>query len=210
MATEMAAPASNRPRPVLLVLLFLAIAGFAISRMFSGGPAPAAVPSTPAQRPGPAGAARNSRVEPTDLDVRIESLSQKSAPPEESSRNIFVFQPKAPPEPPPTAFKPPSKPAEFAPPVNPGPPPPPPIPAIGDTVKFIGVVETARGKIGAFSIWDNQARECRGVPMPGKEGDVLEGKYRIVRIQIESAVLEYLDGKGRATLPLNGQACVVK
>lgn len=209
MATELAAPASNRPRPVLLILLFLAVAGFAVSRMFSGGPTPATVPTTPAQRPGP-GAARNGPVDPKDLDVRIESLNQKNAPPEDSTRNIFGFRPPPPPpEPPPTTYKPPPKPADLAP-TNPGPPPPPPIPAIGETVKFIGVVETARGKVGAFSIWDKDARECRGVPMPGKEGDVIEGKYRIVRIQIESAVLEYLDGKGRATIPLNGQACVGK
>jgi hypothetical protein len=31
-----------------------------------------------------------------------------------------------------------------------------------------------------------------------------------VRIGIESAVLEYLDGRGRETLALNGQACVSK
>ena len=92
----------------------------------------------------------------------------------------------------------------------PGPVEPPGPPRIGDTVKFIGIVETARGKIGAFSIWDPQTRECRGVPSPGREGDVIEGRYRVVRLGIESAVLTYLDGKGQATLPLNGQACVVK
>jgi hypothetical protein len=89
-------------------------------------------------------------------------------------------------------------------------PTPPPVPRIGETVKFIGVMETSKGKIGAFSIWDPQTRECRGVPSPGKEGDVIEGRYRVVRLGIESAVLEHLDGRGRDTLPLNGQACVTK
>ena len=40
--------------------------------------------------------------------------------------------------------------------------------------------------------------------------DVGEGRYRVVKIGIESADLEYLDGKGRSTLPLNGSACVGK
>jgi hypothetical protein len=77
--------------------------------------------------------------------------------------------------------------------VPPGPPPPPPI-----TIKFIGVVETARGKVGAFT-------DCRAT-FPGREGEIIEGRYRIVSIGIESAVVEYRDGRGRTTLPLNGQA----
>ena len=80
-----------------------------------------------------------------------------------------------------------------------GPPPPPPI-----TIKFIGIVETARGKVGAFT-------DCRAT-FPGREGEVIEGRYRVVRIGIESAIVEYTDGRGRTTLPLNGQAqaCIGK
>ena len=44
-------------------------------------------------------------------------------------------------------------------------------------------------------------------PMVGR---LLDGRYRVVRLGIESATLIYLDGKGQDTLPLNGQACVVK
>jgi hypothetical protein len=206
MATETSVPASNRPRPWLLILLALTVAAYAVSRIFSGPSAPAPVPTTSGTRPG-RGAA-NGPVDPKELDVRVESLNQKPPPLGEGDRNPFRFQPKPPPEPPPGAYTAPvTKPVE---PVVPPTPPPPEVPRIGDTVKFIGVVETARGKIGAFSIWDPQTRECRGVPTPGREGDVIEGRYRVVRLGIESAVLTYLDGKGQATLPLNGQACVVK
>ena len=207
MATE-SAQASNRPRPLLLLGLMLAIVAYVATKMFSGAPPPATVSSTPQQRSAK-GSATNGQIKPEDLDVRIESLNQKAPPLGEGDRNPFRFQPKAPPPPPPEAYKPPVPTA----PVNttPTPPPPPPgPPRIGETVKFIGVVETSKGKIGAFSIWDIQARECRGVPTPGKEGDVIEGRYRVVRIGIESAVLEYLDGRGRETLALNGQACVSK
>ncbi len=38
----------------------------------------------------------------------------------------------------------------------------------------------------------------------------MEGRFRLVRIRVESAVVEYADGQGRTTLPLNGQACVGK
>ena len=79
-------------------------------------------------------------------------------------------------------------------PVDPGPPPPPPI-----AIKFLGVLETAGGgKVGAFT-------DCRAT-FPGREGEVIEGRYRVVKIGIESAIVEYTDGRGRTTLPLNGQA----
>ena len=203
MATE-AVSASNRPRPLLLLLLLLAGLAYVATQMFSGGPPPPAVSSKPPQRQGPAAA--NGPVKPEDLDVRIESLNKPAPPLGEGNRNPFRFAP------PPT---PPSEPREYVPPkapVNPRPPDivvtPPPPPRISETVKFIGVMETSKGKIGAFSIWDPTTRECRGVPSPGKEGDVIEGRYRVVRLGIESAVLEHVDGHGRDTLPLNGQACV--
>ena len=205
MATE--AAASNRPRPILLLVLALAVVAYFASLMFSGAPPSAAVSTKPPQRPGPAAA--NGQVKPEDLDVRIEALSQQPPPLGEGARNPFRFAPTAPP---PAPYVPPAPTKPFTPPpANAGlPPAPPGPPRIGETVKFIGVVETANGKIGAFSFWDAQTRECRGVPSPGKEGDVLEGRYRVVRLGIESAVVEYLDGRGRETLALNGQACISK
>ena len=211
MATETAAPASNRPRPALLALLLIVAMVFVYTQYFSGPAAPASVPTTPARAQGKPTTVAD-KVEPKDLDVRVETLSQKTPPLGEMERNPFRFGEKAPPPQP--AFNGPARPApktDYVPPTTPTPPvvdPGPP--RIGDTVKFIGVVETSKGKIGAFSIWDSLTRECRGVPSPGKEGDVIEGRYRVVRLGIESAVLEFLDGRGRATLPLNGQACVVK
>jgi hypothetical protein len=85
------------------------------------------------------------------------------------------------------------------PPVPTGPPPPTPI---GNLIKFIGIVETRGGRIGAFS-------DCR-YTFSGRDGEVIEGRFRVVKIQVESAIVEYVDGQGRTTLPLNGQACVGK
>jgi hypothetical protein len=45
----------------------------------------------------------------------------------------------------------------------------------------------------------------RGLQPRGREGDIILGQYRIVHIGVESVVLEYLDGRGRQTIPLRGQ-----
>lgn len=196
MATEIPVRASNRPRPWLLVLLAGAAVALVASRMFSGGAAVTAVPSTPAQAP----QAREQGVEkldPSELDVKLEALKEPAPAAEATERNPFRFKP--PPPPPPPVSTPPEPTTPVIPPEQQGPPLPPPI-----TIKFIGVVETAGGKVGAFT-------DCRAT-FPGREGEVIEGRYRVVRIGIESAVVEYRDGRGRTTLPLNGQAqaCIGK
>lgn len=201
MATDAAAPRSGRPRPWLLVLLGILVVGYLASQMFSGGTATPTVPTTTPQRA--ANAQKPGQVSPADLDVKIEALKPTQAPAEEGDRNPFRFQPKAPPPPPPAppASKKPVT-VQQPPPVDTTPPPPPQPPPIGNTIKFIGIVDTGKTKIGAFS-------DCRAT-FPGREGDIIEGRFRVVRIGVESAVLEYADGKGRTTLPLNGQACVGK
>ena len=194
-AIESNGPRPNRPRPWLLVLLGMAIVAFVASRMFSGAAIAPSVSTTPAPVATPAQGA--GKVEPSELDVKLEALNRPAPAAGVSERNPFRFKPPPPPPPPPPVTKP------VAPPVDPNaPPPPPPIPPI--TIKFIGVVETAAGRVGAFT-------DCRAT-FPGREGEVIEGRYRIVRIGIESAVVEYRDGKGRTTLPLNGQAqaCIGK
>ncbi|CAN5670683.1 hypothetical protein BH18ACI5_BH18ACI5_07240 [soil metagenome] len=195
MVTETPAAPARRPRPWLLILLGIVVAGLVVSRMFSGNEAAPTVSTTPAPRRQAPAAQRSEDVVPADLDVRIEALKQPSPSPSEVGRNPFRFQPKPPPPPPPVVNRP-----QFVAPVPTEPLGPPPPPPIGNTIKFIGIVQTAKGTIGAFS-------DCRAT-FPGREGEVIEGRYRVVKIGIESAELEYLDGKGRSTLPLNGSACV--
>ena len=44
------------------------------------------------------------------------------------------------------------------------------------------------------------------VPMIyGREGDTIDGRYRVLKIGTESAELSYVDGRGRQTLRLSGQ-----
>ena len=198
MATETRVPRAGRSSPFLLVLLGV-LGVILLWQMFSGGTAPGPVTTRSNSRAATANPVE--QVSPADLDVRVESLADSAAPLDEGGRNPFRFQPKAPPPPPPM---PPGSNIPSAPvtPVDPGPPPPPPVPAIGTLIKFIGIVDTGKEKIGAFS-------DCR-YTFSGREGEILEGRFRLVKIQVESAIVEYVDGKGRTTLPLNGQACVGK
>ncbi len=64
------------------------------------------------------------------------------------------------------------------------------------TLKFIGVVE-ATEKSQTYAV----LRDDRGV-YHGREGDIVEGRYRILRIGTESIELAYVDGRGRQTIRL--------
>ncbi len=128
---------------------------------------------------------------PGELDVPLEALKQPPPPPAEAARNPFTFYVKPAPPPPARVVAPPP-PA----PVNIGPPPPPPLPPI--PLKFIGTMEQGNRKVAIFS-------DGRGLPLYGKEGDLVLGQYRIVRIGVESVVMEYADGRGRLTIPMRGQ-----
>ena len=129
-------------------------------------------------------------------DVKLELLKTAASELEPSTRNPFQFKPKAPPP----APRPPAdagrgaQPVVIAPPPVPqGPPPPPPI-----TLKYIGVLETAQGRVAAF-------RDTGGDIVYGKEGDIIDGRYRLLKIGVESADLAYVDGRGRQTIRLSGQ-----
>ncbi|MEX1129022.1 MAG: hypothetical protein WD227_18490 [Vicinamibacterales bacterium] len=199
MATEAPARQAGRPRPALLVLLGV-LGVILLWQMFSGGTAPG--PVTTRSDPRAATGKPVEQVTPADLDVRVESLAEAAVPLDEGGRNPFRFQPKAPPPPPPgpPASNVPSGPVK---PVVPGPPPAPPgPPAIRTLIHFIGIVDTGKEKIAAFS-------DCR-YTFSGREGEIMEGRFRLVKIQVESAIVEYVDGTGRTILPLNGQACVGK
>jgi hypothetical protein len=153
----------------------------------------AAAPSNPARASAPAA----QKSTPVD-DVKLELLKTAPSEIEPSTRNLFQFKPKAPPPAPrpavPVAGGPAlGAPVVIAPPVPQGPPPPPPI-----TLKYIGVLETAQGRVAAF-------RDTGGDIVYGKEGDIIDGRYRLLKIGVESADLAYVDGRGRQTIRLSGQ-----
>jgi len=136
-------------------------------------------------------------VQPGDLEVHLKALSEPRPDAQSSERNPFRFYVKPPPPPPP-------QPKPVQPPPTPEstvPSPPPAPPAI--PLKYIGLLEEkGGGKLAAFS-------DCRST-MRGREGDIISGQYRLVKIGVESVVMEYVDGRGRQTIRLSGQECVGK
>ncbi|MGE3840612.1 MAG: hypothetical protein AB7I50_03420 [Vicinamibacterales bacterium] len=127
------------------------------------------------------------------VDVQVAALRETPPAIASSGRNPFRFQVRQPPPPPPA---PPQQRVEQTAPVLTGPPPPPPPPPI--TLKFIGVVtgEAPTGKVAVLS--DGK------FVYYGREGDIIEGRYRLVRIGEESVQMEHVDGRGRQTIRLSG------
>lgn len=120
----------------------------------------------------------------------LEPVSEQPA----AGRNPFRFGvPPPPPAPPPRPAPPPPPPPPPPQPLGPPPVPPPPI----ISLKFVGLAQLPNGKKVA-SLSDG-----KGVFL-GTEGDVIDGRFRVVRIGVESIVMEYLDGRGRQTIPLRG------
>lgn len=144
--------------------------------------------------PAPRSAAGRASQTPTAVDdVKLELLQERRPKLLDAERNPFRFRPR--PAPPRLAATGPTGPrpvVPVAPPVPPGPTPPPPIP-----LKFIGLVETPV-RVAFLS-------DGRGNTFQGKEGDIIEGRYRIVRIGANAADLTYVDGRGRQTIRLTGQ-----
>src|ERR1700730_4063035 len=107
----------------------------------------------------------------TAPDGNLQALEEEWPKPGEVERNLFRFKPKpVPPPPAPVERMPPQATAPV------GPRPPPPVPPIA--LKFITLIERPdRGeKIALLS-------DGRGGPsIFGKEGDIIEGRYKIVRI----------------------------
>ena len=68
----------------------------------------------------------------------------------------------------------------------------PPIP-----LKFMGTVEGPGIKLAALT-------DCKGFTYSGREGETIDGRYKLVRIQVESIVMEYVNGTGRTTIKKSG------
>ena len=186
----------GRQRQVLLLaVLVVVLAGVLVWRLGPANPAePAAAPSNLARTGGAPASSAPGGVS----DVRLELLQADQSGLDEPKRNPFRFEARTPPPAPPTAAIPREQPdSDLTPPPEPlvpaGPPPPPPIP-----LRFIGVIgATGGGRIAAFT-------DGRGNNFQGREGDIIEGRYKVLRIEPESVELAYLDGRGRQTIRLSG------
>ena len=129
-------------------------------------------------------------------DVRLESLEQRDASWSAPDRDVFQFGNRRE-----AAGTPVDRRPATTEPVNPGPAapvmpaPPPPIP-----LRFIGYLDQGGGVPRVAVLSDG-----KGNVFNGKEGDIIEGRYRVLRIGTDSADLIYVDGRGRQTIRLSGQ-----
>lgn len=180
----------QRKQLIFLALLSLVLIGVVYYYYFSPADGGAGASNPSAIAAGSAAGAGVTTSLPSALRLAaLEPVNEKPA----AGRNPFRFGVPPPPPAPPRPLTPPVQPAPPGPP--PPPPGPPPPPAI--SLKFVGVVQLPAGKKVA-SLSDG-----KGVMM-GAEGDVIDGRFRIVKIGVESIVMEYLDGRGRQTIPLRG------
>lgn len=138
----------------------------------------------------------NGFVASTPPEVRLDALEAPPPAPAASARNPFRFQPVAAPGP--TAVRPVPPPNVAALPGGASGTAEPGVRAAAPiALKFIGIIEAPGvGKVAALS-------DGRFV-YHGREGDIIDGRYRIVKIGVESIVLEHVDGHGRQTIRLTG------
>jgi hypothetical protein len=188
---------TRRERVGLQVVGVLAIAVAAWYYVTAGsGDVPTAAGRTPSNRVSARGG-RGDAPLPV-ADVKLEQLPGGATERlEDPSRNPFRFKPKPAPPPPPVVQR-PVAPQPTAP-VRTGPPPPPPI-----TLRMIGVLDAER-PADRIAILSDPRSQGLGSPVYGKEGDIIEGQYRVLRVGTDSVELAYLDGRGRQTLRMSGQ-----
>src|SRR5262245_4535209 len=175
--------APERRNQLVLAVLLVVLVG-ALYRAFIST---AELPSAASTGSDATGRAAGSTTKVEAPDVRLEALQGERIRPAAGERNLFQFGARRPAAPPTAANRLPPPP-----PMPAGPPPAPSVPPI--TLKFIGVVETTE-KSQMYAV----LRDDRGV-YHGREGDIIEGRYRILRIGAESIDLAYVDGRGRQTL----------
>ena len=185
------------PRPVAVLAALAVVAAVGYVALGPGGGDPAVAPRTSSNAAGRGGAAAAAGMPVVTLGLERLHEPREALP--ETNRNPFRFRPAPPPPAPaPSSRGVASRPAlprpeVFVPPAPAGPPPPPPIP-----LKFFGLVVVGGQRHAAFT-------DTRGNTFHGKEGDIIEGRYRLLRIGPESVDIAYLDGRGRQTLLLRGQ-----
>jgi hypothetical protein len=181
----MAARATSR-QIVLLAALLVAFAGLLYYNLRPTGAPPPAGNVTEAQAVPSRAAAARDRAESAP-PVRLAQLKADRPAAAEGGRNLFREKPK--PLPPAPKVAPPPPPDPNAPP--PPPPPPPPI-----TLKLIGIVQGSGKPIAALS-------DGKDV-FYGREGDIIEGRYKIIKVNVESIDIAYVDGRGQRRLGLSG------
>lgn len=174
-------PGPQRTRSLVALAIMIAGVGYVGMRQFKSAPTAAAGatsnPSTKDQ--GKIGAL------PEALNIpALEPVPEEP----KAGRNPFRFGVPPPPPAPPT---PPPQPVVIPPPTPPPlPPPPPQVP-----LKLVAIITNPVIGKRVASLTDQQGGVFQGV-----EGDIVDGRYRLLKVGDKSVVVAFLDGSGQKTL----------
>jgi hypothetical protein len=151
-------------------------------------------PAPPTSQPQPAGPVRTAGPEDLPIPEPV-ALGNLEEPGEQgdAKRNPFAYGVRPPPPPPPrAAAPPPTAPANLPPPVPPGPPP--------INLRLIGLTQMPGGGRVLVTLKDPATSGVHHA----FEGGVVDGRYRVVKVGLQSVVVSYLDGSGVRTIGLGG------
>ena len=190
-------------------LTLLALLGVAVIILLWRAPwrtasSPVAPPPTPGQLPavvqqaraGAPGKQAAASVPPMPVPVNLDKL--EPVPDEPGvGRNLFRFgmRPAPPPPPPPPP-----------PPVTPiiqGPPPPPPGPPPIE-LQLKGITRATLETPAVAYLKDPKAPADARM-LSGSEGQIVDGRYKLLKVGTESVIVSYVDGTGQRTIMISRQ-----
>ena len=184
-------PGPERRRQLirLSILLFL----LAVVLWYWSSPA---VPPAPASNQAGTATPGSAGQLPVPEALALDAL-RVSTEPEEAGRNPFVFGDR--PSAPGSAFL--TTPQPAAPPV-PAVPPPPPVPQGPPPIplRLTGLTLVQAGGRTLVTLKDPSTNTL----YQAFEGDIVDGRYRVVKVGVQSVVVSYLDGSGIRPLQLGG------
>jgi hypothetical protein len=189
--------ATERQRQLLLAALAILL----VIVVYRQWPDTAPVSAPPSNRQGAAGTSGVARdragkapAPAQTTDVHLEALTAERPKPEPTERNLFRFREKRQPPPPASGGTAPPPVVNSEP---TGPPPPPPLAPIN--LKCFGVISKSSGGPKIVTCTDGN-----GPPESVAEGQIVLGRYRILKIGEESIEVAYADGRGRQTIRITG------
>ncbi len=183
-------PGPERRRVFVLLALLAALVAWVWWPAGTGPGTPAASGQAPAAA-GQPGVGDPVSLESIALPqrVRLDALAREPGP-VSLGRNLFRFGARPAPPPPPS-FE-----TQVAAP-QPGPPQPTGLPAI--TLRLTGRFEAPDGRV-IVTLKD----PATGALFHATEGQIVDGRYRVVKVGAQSVVVSRIDGSGQRTLNLGG------
>lgn len=189
-------PGPQRTRLVaLLTLLGVAVVFFVWRTSGSSSTPPAAAPPAASNQQGAQQARAGAQGKPAagpmmPVPVNLDKLEPVPDEPG-GGRNLFRFGvPPPPPTPPPPAFKP----IEAPPPPKPVDLGPPPI-----ELQLKGIYKQGPDTPSVAYFKDPKAPPDSRM-LSGSEGEIVDGKYKLLKVGTESVIVSYVDGTGRKTI----------